>query len=312
MDDPSIHDHHITRPASRRANPHDSYAGSHDPAPGGALRARIGQAVDDTRHDKPLAPSLTNYVTINLVANAQLAVGGSAAMSYIPEELRTMMTLSHAGYVNMGTLQRHSPGDIAEVAKDFHDASYRWVLDPVAAGIGETRNTALRSLRATPPTVVRANASEVLALCDLWELGAGITGTPDGVESNDDVDSAAGAATLLARFLSQASPDGRAAVAVSGEVDLVTDGTHTYRLAGGSPMMTRITGAGCSLGGVLACYLAVSDPLTAALTASLIYNRASERAEAICHGPGTFQSAFLDALWSIDTDAVASSPITLI
>ena len=72
-------------------------------------------------------------------------------------------------------------------------------------------------------------------------------------------------------------------------------------------MMTKITGAGCSLGGVAATYLAVSDPLTAALSASLLYNRAGEVADTTSHGPGSFQVAFLDALWNVTAEQVAES-----
>ena len=100
-------------------------------------------------------------------------------------------------------------------------------------------------------------------------------------------------------------------MAVSGETDLITDGERTYRLPGGSVLMTKITGAGCSLGGVTATYLAVADPLVAALSASLLYDRAAETAEAASHGPGSFQTAFLDALWTTSAEKVASSPILI-
>lgn len=139
---------------------------------------------------------------------------------------------------------------------------------------------------------------------------------PAGVESVDDVESATGAAVALAQYLTEqhakhSSHDAstRCAVAVSGIADLVTDGETVYRLPGGSAMMTKITGAGCSLGGVAATYLAVSDPLTAALSASLLYNRAGEVADTTSHGPGSFQVAFLDALWNVTAEQVAKSEI---
>lgn len=124
--------------------------------------------------------------------------------------------------------------------------------------------------------MIRANASEVIALANMWGLNTETVGDasehrPAGVESVDDVESATGAAVALAQYLTEqhakhSSHDAstRCAVAVSGIADLVTDGETVYRLPGGSAMMTKITGAGCSLGGVAATYLAVSDPLTAA------------------------------------------------
>ena len=113
----------------------------------------------------------------------------------------------------------------------------------------------------------------------------------------------------IARHLAKRSPVGAGVVAVSGAVDLVTDGDRTFRLPGGSAMMTKITGAGCSLGGVTATYLAVAEPLVAALAASLLYDRASEIAEVKSDGPGSFQVALLDALWNVTADQVAASDI---
>ncbi|MEE8735907.1 hydroxyethylthiazole kinase [Bifidobacterium subtile] len=301
------------------------YAANHNDAsqalskvpPHSELRARIRQAVEAVKTTRPLAPSFTNFVTMNLVANAQLAVGGSAAMSLIYDEVVDMTAIAGASYVNVGTLQPFYREELAKISQFWRGQSHHWVLDPVGAGAGSTRTAILESFRTAPPTVVRANASEILALCSIWKLHDDATDTsaatrPAGVESVDDVDDAQTAAMTLARFLAAAASDGKAAVAVSGAVDLVTDGTHAYRLPGGSAMMTRITGAGCSLGGVLACYLAVSDPLTAALAASLLYNRASERAERASDGPGTFQSAFLDALYAVSADAVAASPVAAV
>ena len=134
------------------------------------------------------------------------------------------------------------------------------MLDPVAAGIGRTRTAILQAFKAAPPTMIRANASEVIALANMWGLNTETVGDvsehrPAGVESVDDVESATGAAVALAQYLTEqhakhSSHDAstRCAVAVSGIADLVTDGETVYRLPGGSAMMTKITGAGCSLG----------------------------------------------------------------
>jgi len=167
-----------------------------------------------------------------------------------------------------------------------------------------------------PPTVVRGNASEIIVLDRMWGLAdADAAGTEDettrpaGVESADEVESAIPAARRLARYLAAHSTGEQGAVAVSGAVDFVTDGTHDYRLPGGSALMTKITGAGCSLGGVVGTYLAVADPLTAAMAASLHFNRAGEIAEAAAHGPGSFQTEFLDTLWNVTAEQIAESTI---
>lgn len=279
------------------------------------LRARIAEAVHAVRDTTPLAQSFTNFVTINLVANAQLAVGGTAAMSYLPDDVLDIAAICGATYINVGTLLPFYKDALADIARGLHDQGKPWVLDPVAAGLGATRTAILESFRDVPPTVVRGNASEIIVLDRMWELSdmtadAGEPTTrPAGVESADEVESAMPAARRIARHLAAHSNDGQGTVAVSGAVDFVTDGTRDYRLPGGSALMTKITGAGCSLGGVVGTYLAVADPLTAAMAASLHFNRAGEIAEAAAHGPGSFQTEFLDALWNVTAEQIAESAI---
>lgn len=279
------------------------------------LRTRIADAVHAVRSTTPLAQSFTNFVTINLVANAQLAVGGTAAMSYLPDDVLDIAAICGATYINVGTLLPFYKDALADIARGLHDQGKPWVLDPVAAGLGATRTAILESFRDVPPTVVRGNASEIIVLDRMWELSdmtadAGEPTTrPAGVESADEVESAMPAARRIARHLAAHSNDGQGAVAVSGAVDFVTDGTRDYRLPGGSALMTKITGAGCSLGGVVGTYLAVADPLTAAMAASLHFNRAGEIAEAAAHGPGSFQTEFLDALWNVTAEQIAESTI---
>ena len=259
----------------------------------GALRAAIKQAVMDVREQTPLAQSFTNFVTINLVANAQLAAGGTAAMSYLPDDVIATAEIAGSNYINVGTLLPFFKDALPEIARKLHENGKTWVLDPVAAGIGETRTFILESFRDAPPTIVRGNASEVIALDAMWGLAdadsTDPTTRPAGVEAVDEVGKGAGAG--------------------AGAVDLLTDGERTFRLPGGSAMMTKITGAGCSLGGVTATYLAVAEPLVAALAASLLYDRASEIAEVKSDGPGSFQVALLDALWNVTADQVAASDI---
>lgn len=280
------------------------------------IRDNIADAVRRVRETTPLAQSFTNFVTINLVANAQLAAGGTAAMSFLPDDVIETAKIAGANYINVGTLLPFYKDALADIAPKLQYLGKPWVLDPVAAGIGKTRTAILQSFKTAPPTVIRGNASEIIALDAMWELGAndgaeGETTRPAGVEAVDEVEAAVEAAKRLARYLAQHAAGGKGAVAVSGASDLVTDGETVYRLPGGSAMMTKIIGAGCSLGGVTATYLAVAEPLTASIAASLLYNRASEIAERESNGPGSFQVAFLDALWNVTAEQVAQSEILI-
>ena len=181
-----------------------------------------------------------------------------------------------------------------------------WVLDPVAVGIGEMRTKLLAGFKEQKPTIMRGNASEVIALAGLWGLeGACGESAVRGVDSTQAVDEARAAAVAIARYTG-------GAVAVSGKVDLVTDGEVVALSYGGSQFMTQITGSGCSLGGVCAVYAACAKtPLAAALAAVNVYNLAGARAEAKVKAPGSFQVAFLDELYLATPEDIAANPFDL-
>ncbi len=269
------------------------------------VRKKIIEAVNKVRECRPLAPSVTNTVTVNLVANAQLAVGGSAAMVYLSDEGECVADMGGAVYLNLGTLFPFYDETIPRTARRLHDLQKNWVLDPVGLGIGSLRTKLVLGLKDTPPTILRGNASEIIAVAKLWGLVSDSDSSgPVGVDTADTVEAAEEAACVVARFI-------HGAVAVSGKVDLVTDGTVVAYSHGGSAYMERITGAGCSLGGVCAVYAAVTDPFTAALTATQMYNLAGSRAEKKCYGSGSFQTCFLDELYNASAEDVALNEFTI-
>ena len=136
---------------------------------------------------------------------------------------------------------------------------------------------------------MRGNATEVLAL-------AGRAHGGQGVDATDDPEQAAAPALSLASRLG-------AVVAVSGGVDVLTDGTRTRRVHNSSAMLPRVTGSGCALGGLMAAFLSVSaDPLDAAVAATAVLTVAGERAEARTPGPGSFAAALLDELYALSPD----------
>ena len=291
------------------AEPSRSVAPSTVPLDEAALRASMARAVAAVRTENPLAPSITNTVTQNFVANAQLAVGGSAAMVYLPDEGEQVAAMGGAVYLNLGTLLPVYEQTIPRTARACTEAGTPWLLDPVGLGIGQLRTELLQAVRATPPAIVRGNASEIIGLAKLWGLGGGSVPEgetpgegPRGVDTTDEVDAARAAAVALARFIG-------GAVAVSGPADLVTDGAMGVRAAGGSPLLCAVTGSGCSLGGVTTVYACVTDPFTAALTATALYNLAGARAAEHCAGPGSFQVAFLDELHRATPEDVAAAPL---
>ncbi|RHC28330.1 hydroxyethylthiazole kinase [Collinsella sp. AM36-4AA] len=264
------------------------------------------KAVEEIRATNPMAGSITNTVTIDFVANAQLAVGGSAAMVYLPDEGEALVAGGGAIYLNMGTLFPIYEQTIPRAAKAAHDAGKPWVLDPVGLGIGSLRTKLVSVLKQYKPTIVRGNASEIIALAGLWGLEgeAADLSRVRGVDTTDTVDAARDAAVALARYTG-------GAVVVSGEVDLITDGTTVAKSHGGSPLMSKITGCGCSQGGVLAVYACATDPFTAAVCGTAVYNVAGTRAAAVADAPASFKVAFIDELYRATAQDIADNRLEL-
>ena len=257
-----------------------------------ALAAARGALLDSA----PLVHCLTNTVVQTLTANALLAVGAAPAMVVDPDEAAEFAAVASAVLVNGGTVTRPTAEAMRAAARVAGSVGTPWVLDPVAVG-GLTFRTGLAAeLVELRPTVVRGNASEVLATA-----GAGTGGR--GVDSTATPDDALEAAAELARRTG-------GVVAVSGPVDVVTDGTRTVRVGGGSVLLTRTTGAGCALGSLVAAYVAATgDPLTGTVAAHAHVAVAAERAAARAEGPGTFAVHWLDALDAVDADALARAQV---
>nr|WP_144717430.1 hydroxyethylthiazole kinase [Agrococcus jejuensis] len=241
-----------------------------------------GEALSALRAAAPLTQCITNHVVTGFTANVLLALGASAAMVDIPDEAGAFAGVADGVLVNLGT----PTGEQRAAAREAVAASDRWVLDPVAVGALPVRTALAHELLAHGPAIVRGNASEILGL-------AGAGGGGRGVDATDGPDAAAETAIGLAA-------ETGAVVAVSGVVDLVTDGREVVRVPGGSPLLTQVTGGGCSLGATMAAFLGVCAPLSAAVAASLVHARAAEAAAAGADGPGSFAVRFLDALAALD------------
>lgn len=246
----------------------------------------VVEVLDAVRARVPLVHCMTNVVVTNVTANGLLAVGASPAMVENAEESADFARIADGLLVNLGTLSRERAEAMPLAAAAAREAGTPWVLDPVAVGALAFRTTLAAGLLEHRPDVVRGNASEVLAL-------AGAAGGGRGVDSTASTESALEAARTLAR-----STGG--AVAVSGPVDLVTDGERVVEVRNGSPLLTLVTGAGCLLGAlVAACAGTGAAPLEAAVAATGILTVAADVAATTTTAPGSFAVALVDALHTL-------------
>ncbi len=241
------------------------------------------------RERKPLVHNITNYVVMNYTANALLACGASPVMAHASEEVEEMVSLAGALVLNIGTLSPPWIEAMLKAGKRANALHVPVVLDPVGAGATRLRtDSARRLIEGLSIQVIRGNASEILSLA-----GEKLGSRTKGVDSVHTVDQATETAMALAREL-------RTTLAITGAVDLITDGERIRRVMNGHEMMSHVTGTGCTATVIIGAFLAVDpDPLEAAAVGLSYFGLAGEKAATKAFGPGSFQIALLDALYEM-------------
>jgi hydroxyethylthiazole kinase len=254
-----------------------------------SLSHRAARNLETLRSRKPLIHNITNYVVMNYTANVLLACGASPVMAHAPEEVEEMVALAGALVLNIGTLNPAWIDSMAKAGREANRLGIPVILDPVGAGATKLRTeSARRLIDEVKIEVIRGNASEVLSLAREAQRAT------RGVDSVHGVDEAAAAAARLAGELSTT-------LAITGPIDLVTDGKRIRRVANGHSLMGRVTGTGCSATVVIATFLSVDrDAVEAAATGLAYFGLAGEVAARSASAPGSFQIALLDALFTVD------------
>ena len=247
-----------------------------------------GALLTAMRAKPPLVQCITNYVAMNIAANVVLAAGASPAMVHAAEEAGEFAAIAGALTVNIGTLSTQWIDGMHAAAKAANASGKPWVLDPVAHYATSFRRKAVADLLALRPTIIRGNASEIIAL-------AGGESRGQGVDSRDPVEQAEASARLLAERHG-------VVVAVTGVVDFVTDGAQALRIEGGSTLMPQVTALGCSLTCLTGAFAATipADPFAATVAALGTFAVAGEEATKQADGPGSFSWRFLDAQAALD------------
>jgi hydroxyethylthiazole kinase len=253
---------------------------------------RIVGRLADVRARRPLVHNITNYVVMNTTANALLALGASPVMAHAEEEVEEMAGMAGALVLNIGTLSSRWIDAMFRAAGAARQKQVPIVLDPVGAGATRLRTeTARRLLSECRPSVVRGNASEILAL-------GGSKARARGVDSLHTVDEARHVAQELAGQFALT-------VAVTGPEDFVTDGARAARVRNGHPLMSRLTGTGCAATAIIGAFCAVEpEGFAAALAGLVVFGIAGELAARGRPRPGTYQVQLLDALDEVNADHV--------
>ncbi|ACF14141.1 Hydroxyethylthiazole kinase [Chloroherpeton thalassium ATCC 35110] len=246
------------------------------------------------RTKAPLVHNITNYVVMNSTANALLSIGASPVMAHAEEEVIDMVTIAGSLVINIGTLSKAWVAAMHKAMKKAHELQKPIVFDPVGAGATPYRTqTILELIHETPPSIIRGNSSEIKALVE-----AGIK--TKGVDSTESSESAIEAAKHLSQKYG-------AVICISGATDHILNQEEYVRVENGHPMMTKVTGLGCTATAVVAAFAAINPSMMEATAHGMAaMGIAGEIAAKNVAGPGSLQVNFLDTLYSLSEADVHS------
>lgn len=259
--------------------------------------------LENVRAKSPLVHNITNYVTVNDVANVLLAAGGSPIMSDDADDVEDITSICGGLNINIGTLNKNTIPSMFLAGKKANALGHIVLLDPVGAGASRLRtDTANRLMQEVRFDAVRGNISEIKTLC----TGSGNT---KGVDA-DAVDAVTEAnldngVQLVKTFAAQTG----CIIAVTGAIDLVSDGERCWCIRNGRAEMSRITGTGCQLSALMTAFL-VANPdrkLDAAAAAVCMMGLAGEIGLANMQpgdGNSTYRNRIIDAIFNMTGDAL--------
>lgn len=254
------------------------------------MQKKLWQHIEKVRQTSPLVQNITNYVVMNNTANALLAAGASPIMAHAHPEIDEMATICQAIVLNIGTLDEYKVKSMLLAIKKAGELGKPTVLDPVGAGATGYRNETLSQLLEYGPTVIRGNASEILALAKQN------TETTKGVDSTAQSNEALSAAKSL-------NKEYGSVVCISGETDIVVNGDREIHLSNGHALMAKVTGMGCSVSALIGAFIAVVEDKTEAVAAAMaLMGVVGELAEKQSSGPGSLQMHLLDKLHNLTED----------
>jgi len=247
----------------------------------------------NVKNKVPLVHCITNYVTVNDVANIVLACGGSPVMADDDREAAQITSIADALYINIGTLNSRTVNSMLLAGECANKRGIPVVFDPVGAGASSLRTeTAKKLIETLNISVIRGNISEIKTLAGISAatkgVDAAVSDTDDGALEND---------ISVAKKLAQ---DTKAVVAISGEVDIITDGERVCLVKNGHIDMTKITGTGCMLTGVVAAYCGANkdDIFAAAVSAICAVGYCGEKAQIRMENENAGTSSL--RMWMID------------
>lgn len=263
----------------------------------------LRKCLENVRTKFPLIHNITNYVTVNDVANIILACGASPIMADDIGEVEEITSICNGLNINIGTLNERTIPAMYKAGKKSEELGHVTLLDPVGAGASSLRtNTAAGLMKEIPFTVVRGNMSEIKTLASCGGVSRGVDASAADAVTEENLENCV---SMLKDFAKEM----HTILAVTGAIDIITDGTDAYVVRNGRGEMGKITGTGCQLSGLMTAYLAANadKPLEAATAAVAAMGVAGEIGwSRMTAGDGNiaYRGKIIDAIYQMDGDTL--------
>jgi len=259
----------------------------------------LEDCITEVREKSPLIHNITNYVTVNDVANILLALGANPIMSDEPEDVQDITSICGGLNINIGTLNKRSIEAMFLAGHRANELGHAVLLDPVGAGASRLRTeTALKLSEEIRFDMIRGNISEIKTMA----CGSGTTKGVDADTADAVTEENLDRMVLFAKSFAE---DRNCIIAITGAIDLVADKKQCYVIRNGRPEMCRITGTGCQLSGMMTAF-AVANPerrLEAAAASVCAMGLAGEIGFANMRegdGNSTYRNRIIDAVYNMN------------
>ena len=265
------------------------------------IKTYIGNLLENVRERAPLVHHITNYVTVNDCANITLSIGASPVMADDINEVEAMTSIASSLVINIGTLNSRTVECMIKAGKKANEVGIPVILDPVGAGATPYRTKVAKTIMDNIElAVIRGNLSEIKTLYGINTKTKGVDSLYD-TSIKDELEKG----KLLAKDFSKRVGS---IIAITGAVDIVTDGNIIYTVENGHKIMSKITGTGCMCSSLIGSYLGTHDDnLLAALSGVVSMGISGELAyESLKEGEGTgtFKVRLMDNIYNLSKEVI--------
>lgn len=252
----------------------------------------INKVRESVKNASPLIHAITHKIAANLCANGILAVGAKPMMAEHPKETALIAASAKALLLNLGNISDIRARAMVKGAAGAKKAGVPIVFDAVGVACSPLRRKfAKKLIKKYTPRIIKGNYSEIFALySDAYKS--------DGVDADASLQK-----ECISDISAKLAKKTKSVILASGKTDIVTNGKRTVYINNGCSQLAAVTGTGCLLGALSACYISAADGFLSAVAACAVLGICGEMAQTE-KGNGTFAQNLLDCLSTLTAEDI--------